>query len=1739
VLAGLLSPASARAMCDVIPGATNVFRGATGSLDRPFAMPGDVIELRVRPAVCDGESTGLVDLPGGATFADDYQVTVLFEPPGGGPRNAVVVTTADCASLAPALAACEAQLGAGGSASCEQVGAGPDLTVIPDPIEGRLRFRFPDTDPRVGTVSDDRTLAGPATLVVTAAGAPLACDLAGPPRCADRTGLVACIDELYAIDGTCGTATLQIGSTFGHFVALPPPNDYQALCDTAGTPCMGTAGELRFTTDVLGNVLVPMDYRGVLVRLEDVPVPRLVRGSTTIPAFSGSSTPVQVPSQAFLSAWSPKGHRIPPLFTPITDPSNPSAATLFGSVDAPVGAFRVARRACLGGTEEGRSCTADAHCPGLGATCSAPLFDFTDRYDADVGPVVVTDSGFDADAENPVPLDGLVETPDAFAFAINEGLANEDLNGDGDELDQVVTLRDRETGEVLPIGPGGAQGRAVVRVRQGRFAFAAVEAKDDLVGFLESEPNQGYTDTNANGNVFDSVLRVFRVGPGSATELTNPLAPPTADGAFTVGANAFEVGDAQVYFAAREAALAASGTERVSVGDGGVPGNAASDLSSATTSSSGSLSSDARFAAFRSLASNLDGAVSDTNAVRDVFVRDRLTGDTELVSIASETGDAANGASSFPSISADGRFVAFSSDASDLVAGDDNGVRDVFVRDRQDDTTARVSVNGGGGAGNGTSDQPAISGDGRFLAFQSTASNLVAGDSNASTDVFVHDRDTDGDGVFDEPGSIATVRVSVAGNGAQGTAPSDQPAISADGRFVAFRSSASLVAPDANGSVSDIFVRDRDTDMDGLFDEPDAVATLRVSESGTGVQANGSSASPALSANGRFVAFYSAGTNLVAGDTNGSNDVFVRDRQAATTERVSVSSAGTQGDAESLFPELSADGRFVVFESDATNLVPGDLTGKKDAFVHDRATSSTLRVSFSPDCPHNNFARGFAPSISPDGRLVLFVGTRAMFLCNADDVGEVFVHGPIAFSVDGDLSADGDNQDSLLRSLDSVQAAPIEPDTLCPVEGEVAAADDRAAFLRPEAAGPACDQLDADLNDDGDTNDLIVQERPAGGGAVVNHALAARAVAASVTALATLVSETDEDGQILNDDGDTDDLVLAVHTGATWTMTGAAGDAIGVAGSLVAVATPEASQGADLNEDDDLADRVLQVADATGPITSTGQSLIDFVVGEGFVAFRTRECDEGAGETDGCPSGGTDLNGDGDAADAVLQVWVSTGPAAGFVHSTGQAALACEFEACDPRFPYRVAGSTVTFLTLECQQGGGVTLGCPGGGTDLNGDGDADDLVLQVLNVSTIQPPEDGFQLGSFEGQAQAFALESVTGESIQAVAAASAGFCTSTGSPCAFDADCGSGTCFVPPGECVLDLDTACSPGSPGTCPVGQFCRPLTSSPSLGTCHQVQEVPATCKTSSECIGPAQCEEKDQQLQRVLAPVTSAMVAGGETSGAQIFASTGTCVETLATSCALSTDCEPGQYCRDGSCQRAHGTCATEADCTAGTCTKDLLITATAADSDGDGLADPLDDCPNHANPDQADTDGDGIGDACDLATCGDGVQAYQEGCDDGNLVPGDGCDASCQTEGIACSNGLDDDGDGVVDFGADFGCESAADVSERGSATPGGWILACDDGIDNDGDGWVDYPTDPGCFSPAGRRENPACSDGVDNDGDGAIDVGADPGCTRPWDTSERSSGSQCGLGFEVALLLPPLAWLRRRRGSSLGQTS
>jgi len=418
--------------------------------------------------------------------------------------------------------------------------------------------------------------------------------------------------------------------------------------------------------------------------------------------------------------------------------------------------------------------------------------------------------------------------------------------------------------------------------------------------------------------------------------------------------------------------------DRVSVNSAGVEGNGASIL----PASEWTVSAKGRYVVFESDADNL--VSGDSNGWTDVFIRDRVQDTTERVSVDLAGGDA-NGPSLSPSVSANGRFVAFRSAASDLIHSDGNFEWDVFVRDLQLGQTTRVSVASDGGDAGDDSSDPSISDDGRYVAFVSAAQNLVVGDTNFRTDIFVRDLQLN-----------QTVLASVGWAGG-GTDENNWGAvISGDGRRVAFASAATnLVDDDGNGE-TDVFVRDLDLNE-----------TTRASVDRNGGDADARSRCPNISGNGRYVAFCSPATDLVDGDTNGVDDLFVRDLVTKTTTRINVSSTGAQAmGAGSWHPSMSADGRFVAFLCDADNLVTEDTNGYGDVLIRDRVGGITTLVSVDNDGTLGNDWSG-NPSITADGRFVVFESVASNFV--DDDTNtemDVFLARGLAVFADGFESGD-------------------------------------------------------------------------------------------------------------------------------------------------------------------------------------------------------------------------------------------------------------------------------------------------------------------------------------------------------------------------------------------------------------------------------------------------------------------------------------------------------------------------------------------------------------------------------------------------------------------------------------------------------------------------------------------------------------------------------------------------------------
>lgn len=452
------------------------------------------------------------------------------------------------------------------------------------------------------------------------------------------------------------------------------------------------------------------------------------------------------------------------------------------------------------------------------------------------------------------------------------------------------------------------------------------------IGFTGTPANQ---TSDANGNFTFANLQF----PGPSNGATT----------LTLAVTGFDNGTAVLNVTAAPA-LAAS-MELVSQTDAMAQGNAASGGSD--------ISSDGRFVVIQSSADNL--VAGDTNGQSDIFVYDRTNDTIERVSVSS-AGVQGNAGSFGARISGNGRYVCFASLATNLVTGDTNGQGDIFVHDRDTNTTERVSINDAGAEADDQSRDAAISDDGRYVSFISEAGNLSALDGG-NFDAFVYDRTTD---------TIELVSVTNAGAGTN--FPVFNTDISADGRYVTFISS----SPDL-GSLGgqQVFVFDRTTDM---------VEVVSVDNAGN--QSNNTCNRPYLSGNGQFVAFTSTGTNLVTGDTNGSGDVFVHDRTANTTIRASRTTAGAELTSSSFHGTMSDDGRYVVFQNADNNVVgAADTNTALDVFVLDITGNSVRRFSDDNAGVVGN-QRSFAPLISGDGRFVGFSSDATNLIANDNNAAQ-------------------------------------------------------------------------------------------------------------------------------------------------------------------------------------------------------------------------------------------------------------------------------------------------------------------------------------------------------------------------------------------------------------------------------------------------------------------------------------------------------------------------------------------------------------------------------------------------------------------------------------------------------------------------------------------------------------------------------------------------------------------------------
>lgn len=468
------------------------------------------------------------------------------------------------------------------------------------------------------------------------------------------------------------------------------------------------------------------------------------------------------------------------------------------------------------------------------------------------------------------------------------------------------------------------------------------------------------------------------------------------------------------------------------------------------------ISGDGRYVVFSSRAKNLSSAAK--SGKHQIYVKDMKTGAVTLVSRGDGAeGSAADGNSYDPSISADGRYVAFASWAENL-SPEDTAFNDVFVRDLLAGTTTLVSrsAGAGGGAGDAESTAPAISADGRHVAFVSQANNLVADDAKTpQTDIFVRDLDT---GVTELVSRASGV------TGAAGADYSFEPSISADGRFVAFSSRAQFDPEDFDESSfpQDVFVRDRAA----------AVTVLVSRASGpTGKPSNVESSSPAISADGRHVAF--ASDAKLTGQRGYDRNVFVRDLVAGTTRLVSVGDEGKAGDAKRL-PAISADGRYVAFQTRSDKLSPADADARVDVFVRDMSKGLTVTVSRASgtlgvpaDGPSSS------PSVSADGDLVAF-DSRATNFSGADwdGVADVFLR-HVIYAKEPALPRCAGRIATIVGTpgRDNIKGTKSK-DVIVALGGD----DKIHSYTRADVicAGPGRDDIDAGDNGEGGGSDLVM-----------------------------------------------------------------------------------------------------------------------------------------------------------------------------------------------------------------------------------------------------------------------------------------------------------------------------------------------------------------------------------------------------------------------------------------------------------------------------------------------------------------------------------------------------------------------------------------------------------------------------------------------------------------------------------------
>jgi hypothetical protein len=1466
-----LQSASAQAGCDNIPTAIDQFRAAQGAVTAPYATPHQLLQVRVRPQICDKSSLGLSvdpsDLGSVCRTAADVRVTVLFTPGGGAPVSAAVLA-ADCTAVQSAVDDWNAQLSLqGGIAACyDQTSPenAPDLEVVrvefgPSVAECRLNFRFPAMMVP-GALSPDSTETGPSKIIVDLQGAPLPTTLADA-RCAEVIAggarpSIACIDDLFETDGTCFTETENLHRRFANFTALPIPNDFAAMCtpDSPDSPCLGLQPDVRFTIDARGNVLAPVDWSGVLFEGttdEGFLPPQLVSFFTSI--GSGLPSPpgelIRIPeSTGFLSSQTYQGKELPPIFDPLSDSSE--AASLFGSTDAVRTVIRVQARApgectiessgqrtgvaCFTDTACGTgefcgpsvcagdssvSCTRDADCADFGGTCGPAIFDL--RYLRDSQAVTLA-----AAAVSATPWAGPLIIP-SFAYgAATDGF----IPLDGLNLCRSSTtglsciLRDERLAGRSKNADADVEDPAVLTLRDRRTGAAlpiGIGGADGLASVLLHEAPSP-------------------VGP-LASPLTGPNVRPAVAGADECVALLF----AEPW----ENFPNPAGTDANADGDifspilrvfcrddaGGID-EVAADAAAPVVGPRLAAAAGPLILPSPLTLSPLQGGgeplvIADSESLI-YFLLDESANATkgdQRVDVSS-LGVAGDGPARDVTLSVDGKVACFASEADNLVESSDKnrGGADIYCHDLdtgvaevinryQEPPPKRPLCEGRIIRANQPAEAPSVSGDGMRVCYQSAASNLVKGDHNKAEDVFVIDRV-----------SCETVRVSVDWLGEEVGAPSRDCDMAADGLSVTFASDGELL-PDDSDAFSDVYVRNL---VSG--DMISASAGLA-----------GSARKPSLSVDGSRIAFEQVVDGVayvVVRDFDGSDfvtvrrfegqnpelsdggrrltfeatspaagvELFVLDLASGIEEPAALTSALVDIEATSFDGAISPSA--VAFTSDA-DLVAGDGDGLPEVHVRDLVTRLLERRGTDSG----------SAALAADGSAIAYVAPTS------SGTG-IFWHGPDPGAPPADFDGNGSQTDTVLAAID-VKKGTLEvlgAATQAAVAGRTAAFVGTGSPPFASSVGPR----------------MFVRYFPCGNASclpTIDDLGPARAVAVSEEVACAQVGE---ERHIACAAVGSTPLVELLEGGLPIST-----EAMAVSGRLVVFTAVDETPARRL--------MVYRMAD-DGSFTPLFVGLPGtrrFVVSKnGFVA------------ADGCEADvGIDLNADGIEDECVLDIIdpIAVDP----VFATNATVLPCNLEACDRRFPWRIfpsgdngTSATARFLTLECQECGacGPTPRTVEPCCDLNMNGSCDDIVVREI---------------TFDDRSLVLAQ---------------------------------------------LGSDSASDP---------------------------------------LAGP----ESGQ---------------GGLDQGAVVPALLGKCADDPTIACQTDANClGAGEACID------------------------LQPTVLAlADSDGDGIFDGFDNCQFTYNPSQSNGDGDFAGDACDLFNCGDGIVEQLEYCDEGPLngTPGGICTSDC-----------------------------------------------------------------------------------------------------------------------------------------------